>query len=126
MKMVNDYMDVVKNERTVCVFTNQTVLQQNLSIRDDKGSVSHSGIWKLNMRRMEGVKKVIVYYRHQRNGVLTNEIIVGDFVGSYQGPRPNGVLGYYIQFDNIRRYQTNGNWFDFTNDRGQSPVKYFF
>jgi len=117
--MVNDYRDVVKNERTVCVFTNQTVLQQNLCIRDDKGSVSHTGIWKLNMKRMEGVKKVIVYYRHDK----INEIIVGDFVGSYQGTRPLGDIGRYIQFDNIRRYQTNNKW-DVFCKTGANPVRY--
>ncbi|GAB6268651.1 hypothetical protein DS62_04850 [Smithella sp. SC_K08D17] len=112
--MINYLKDVEPNERCVCVFITQILFLNNLTLSNV--GISESGIWKLNMTRMIGVTKVVVYYRHDN----INEIIVGDYLGT----RDSKIQGrHYIKFKIIRRCQTLNNWKDFCNT-GSNPVRY--
>ena len=112
--MVNYLKKVEPNKKSVCVFTNQKKLQQNLCLRNN--GISESGIWKLNMTRMIGVTTVVVYCRHDN----INEIIVGDYLGT----RDSNIKGrHYIQFKVLFKDQTTNNWKVFCNT-GSHPVRY--
>ena len=112
--MVNYLKDVEPNERCVCVFITHRQYLKNLTLSDV--SVSETGIWRLNLTRIIGVTKVVVYYRHDN----INEIIVGDYLGIRKSNDPDR---YYIKFDNIHRDETNNTWTEFC-DTGANPVRY--
>jgi len=105
---------VLPSEKSVCVFTTHKKYENNLDLRDD--GISKSGIWKLNMSKMDGIKKVIIYYRHDN----INEIIVGDYL---KLSKSDVSSRYYLYFKVLGKCQTLNNWKDFCKT-GSYPVKY--
>ena len=115
--MVNYLTDVEPNEKCVCVFITHKQFLNNLNL--STVGVSETGIWKLNITRMVGVTKVVVYYRHDN----MNEIIVGDYLGIRKSNDKNYPNRYYIDFNYIRKDKTKNDWKVFCNT-GSYPVRY--
>jgi hypothetical protein len=114
--MVNFLTDVISpGDQCVCVFTKQEGFQRNLVLEND--GTSKSGIWKLDLIKMEEINKVIIYYRH--DGI--NEIIIGD----YQGVSPTIFRDHFcINFKITNISQTLRDWVDFC-DTDSSPIRYY-
>jgi hypothetical protein len=116
LNVINNLTNVVsQNQNSVCVFTTYERYLKNLTLSDD--GISKSGIWKLNLTRMSGVSKVVVYYRHNN----INEIIVGNYLDKSLSNYPHR---YFIHFKITNRCQTLNNWKVFCNT-GTNPVRYY-
>jgi len=114
--MLNFLTDVVSTgDQCVCVFIKQEGFQKNLVLNDE--GISKTGIWKLDLMKMEEVNKVVIYYSH--DGI--NEIITGD----YAGISPTIFRDRYcINFQLRHIDQTENDWTDFCCG-GSNLLKYY-
>ncbi|MAT42432.1 MAG: hypothetical protein CL609_08835 [Anaerolineaceae bacterium] len=115
MKIYQTASEVIgKSEVAVVVFTHGDHFYF-----DEQTGVGQSGNWVVDPEMVEGMDKIIVYYRADGDG--TNHIFLGTYAGYYKSPEPRR---YIIRFHSIKKVGTTpNNWFNFGNG-SQSPVCY--